>query len=90
MGEGEPMSYEERAAVALETGFPRHYAFISGGAATVRGGRGDFEVIAVSMMCVGKFPSQVYGIADHGLMTECPDCHQPFVWTDRTQAWTAT
>lgn len=89
MGEAEPISYEERAAVALETAFPRHFAYMPGGGEAVPN-RSGLHVVVVSTMCVGKFPQSVEPIADHGLVSECADCHQSFVWTDRTQSWTAT
>ncbi len=87
MGEGEPIGYEERRAVALETGFPRHFA--PGGAISAS----DAErgvLVTVVRTCVGRFPAVVDQIAGHGLVSQCPSCDQSFVWTDRTQSWTAT
>ncbi len=89
MEEAEPMDYGERAAVALETGFPRHFTYMPGGGEAVSS-RSGFHVVVVSTMCVGTFPQSVEPIADHGLVSECAECHQLFVWTDRTQSWTAT
>jgi len=87
MGEGEPISFEERSVIALETAFPRHFS-----AGNVSAGEGlDLrKPVIIAQTCVGKFPATVEEIADHGLVSSCGSCGQSFVWTDRTQSWTAS
>lgn len=87
MGEEEPIGYEERRAIALETTLPRHFSGtgVISVDDVVRG-----QIATLVRACIGKFPSAVVNTADNGLATECPDCHQSFVWTDRIYGWTAT